>query len=370
MKFACNKSEFVQALQIAGRAAASKPQTPILSGIYLSAENDKLLIQATDYEIGVIIRLNVDIEEPGEVVVSGRYLQEVVRALPEEKISMDCDKATKVCKLSSGKSTFTLLGMAPDEFPQIRRLEGNQVFSVKNTLLREMIRKTIFSCASDESRPVFTGALLEVEESAVRMVATNTHRLALDEGAIDEPQEGKHSYIVPKRILDELQHIMTSEIESSVRISCASSEMSFELDNIYLTTRLIEGQFPDYRRVIPSNLTTRITLGREEFSAAVSRVSLIARSSDYNTIKLDFSEGQVHISSDNPVIGRAEEIVPAVIEGEGMGIAFNATYIIDVLKNIQGDTLLFSASAPLKPAMIREKENESFIYIVTPVRTK
>ena len=370
MKFSCLKSELVQALQIAGRASAVKPQTPILSGIYLNADEGSLKVQATDYEISVIISVNAEIESPGDIVVSSRYLQEVARSLPEEKVSFEYDAASKICKISSGKSTFTLLSMSSDEFPKIRRVNGKQCFNIKDTALRELIRKTIFSCASDESSPVFTGALFEIEENVVRMVATNTHRLSLDEDTIDEPQKGKHSYIVPKRILDELQHIMTSEIPSDVQVNCTDSEMSFELGNIYFTTRLIEGRFPDYHKVIPSSFPTRITLKTEEFLAAVSRVALIARSSDYNTIKLAFSMGQVHISSNNPIIGQAEEIVPAVIDGEDITIAFNSKYITDVLKNLRGDEFYFSVIAPLKPAAVREMGNEEFIYIVVPIRTK
>lgn len=370
MKLSCLKSEIVQALQTAGRAAANKPQTPILSGIYLCAQNHCLEIQATDYEIGVILKLPAEVETPGEVVVSGRYLQEVVRTLPEDNVLLEYNAETKICKISSGTSNFTLLSMNAADFPKIRRMDAAQSFTVKNILLRDLIRKTIFSCANEETRPVFTGALLEIEGRAVRMVATNTHRLALNEGAIEETQTEKKQYIIPKRILEELQHAMGSEIPEDVSVSCTHSEMSFAMDDVYFTTRLIEGQFPDYRRVIPSEFKTRVTLSTASFLAAVSRVALIARSSEYNVIKLDFSMGQVHISSDNPIVGQAEETVPAVIDGEDVQIAFNASYVTDVLKNLNGDKFFLSLEAPLKPAAVRETENENFIYIITPVRTQ
>ena len=370
MKISCLKSELVQALQIAGRSVANKPQTPILSGIYMRAEKDMLEIQATDYEIGVVLHITAEIDAPGEVVVSGRYMQEVVRTLPEENVQLDYDKSTKILKISSGNSNFTLLSMNAEDFPKISRLQEGKTFKVRSVVLKELVRRTTFACATDETRPVFTGALLELEGDKVRMVATNSHRLALHEEAIEEEQQEKCQYIIPKRVLEELQHIVAGEIPEEVTVSCTRSEMSFETERAYMTTRLIEGKYPDYRRAIPTDFATRVTLPTASFLSAVSRVGLIARSSEYNTIKLVFNMGEVHISSDNPIVGRAEETVKATIDGEDIDISFNASYLIDVLKVVNGDQFILMMNDSLKPAAVREPNNEDFVYIITPVRTK
>ena len=370
MKFSCLKSELVQALQIAGRSIASKPQTPILSGIYLHAVQDSLEVQATDYEIGVILHLKAEVETPGEIVVSGRYFYEVVRNLPDEEVIIQYDRSTEIVQISSGKSTFTLLSMKAADFPKIMRMKEGKRFNVSSIVLKELIRRTIFSCATDEQRPVFTGALLEIEGNKVRMVATNSHRLSFDEGTMEDEVEGLHQYVVPKRILEEIQHILSSEIPENVEITCTHSEMSFQMERIYLSTRLIEGRYPEYRRAIPSEFSRRVTLSTSAFLSAVSRVGLIARSSEYNTIKLMFNMGEVHIYSDNPVVGKAEETMQAVIEGDDIGIAFNASYLIDVLKIIDSESFILGMNDSLKAALIREPGNEDFLYVITPVRTK
>ncbi|MBR5163043.1 MAG: DNA polymerase III subunit beta, partial [Schwartzia sp.] len=183
-------------------------------------------------------------------------------------------------------------------------------------------------------------------------------------------QKEKCQYIIPKRVLEELQHVVAGEIPEEVTVSCTRSEMSFETERAYMTTRLIEGKYPDYRRAIPTDFATRVTLPTASFLSAVSRVGLIARSSEYNTIKLVFNMGEVHISSDNPIVGRAEETVKATIDGDDIDISFNASYLIDVLKVVNGDQFILMLNDFLKPAAVREPNNEDFVYIITPVRTK
>ncbi len=370
MKFSCLKSELVQAIQIAGRSIASKPQTPILSGIYIHANDDGLEIQSTDYEIGVILHVKAEVEKPGEIVVSGRYFYEVVRTLPDEEVMIEYDRSTEIIKISSGKSTFTLLSMKASDFPKIIPMREGKKFTVNSVVLKELIRRTIFSCATDETRPLFMGALLEIEGNKVRMVATNSHRLSFDEGNIESELEGLSQYVIPKRILEEIQHILSSEIPEKVEITCTQSEMSFNIERLYITTRLIEGRYPEYRRAIPSEFSKRVTLSTASFLSAVSRVGLIARSSEYNTIKLMFNMGEVHIYSDNPVVGKAEETMQAAIEGDDIEIAFNASYLIDVLKIINSESFILELNDSLKPALVREPDNENFIYVITPVRTK
>ena len=370
VKFSCLKSELSQAVQIASRSVANKPQTPIMSGIYLHAVDNMLELQATDYEIGVILHIPAEVEKNGEVVVSGRYLQEVVRTLPEEEVKVEYDHDTQILKISSGRSNFTLLSMNAADYPQITRIKESKHFKVSSAVLKDLIRRTTFACSSDETRPVFTGALLELENDSIRMAASNVHRLAVNEGKIEENAEEKNNYIVPKRVLEEFQHIMSSEVPEEVAVSCTRSEMSFETEKFYLTTRLIEGQFPDYRRAIPEQFATRVKMKTADFLAAVSRVGLIARSSEYNTVKLIFNMGEVHISSDNPIVGKAEETVPADIDGEDVKIAFNAAYLIDVLKIVNGEEFMLLMNDSLKPAAVRDLEKQDFVYIITPVRTK
>lgn len=368
MKLSCAKNELVNALQIVSKAVASKPQTPILSGIYLRAEAGVLELQATNYEIGLVSRIPAEIEEPGQITLSGRYFQEVVRKLPGDNVDISFNREEKIVHIRSNQANFTLLSMNASEFPTVKPVEGTLQFQIKDNILRSLIKKTVFACASDESRPIFTGCYLEVNDTKVTMAATNTHRLAVRYETFDQPI-GSIKIIIPSRILQELLHNMTSEIPTDVTVTCSYNQISFAFDNLYMTSRLIEGVFPDYRRVIPPEFATSVTLNSAAFSSAVDRVSLISRAGDYNIIKLEFANNQVHITSNNPDIGNAEEAVPASIEGPELTIAFNAHYIIDVLRNIDSETCQIRLNQPLSPAAVREQGDENYIYIVTPVRT-
>lgn len=368
MKFSCSNEHLVHAVQIVQKAVSSKPQMPILSGIYLNAQGNTLELQATDYELGISCKIDADIEEPGAIVLSGRYFQEVVRRLPGEKVTILTNKVDHTVKITSNTAQFNLLSLPAIEFPVLYPLDGTTTFNIRDNIFRELIKKTTFACSTDEARPVFTGALLEVNNSDVRMVATNTHRLALKREYLDSNGTDK-KIIIPAKILNELARIMVSEVPSDVVINCSRSQISFTFDDVYITSRLIEGQFPDYNRVIPPSFETEIVLNTEEFTDAVERVGLISRSGDYNVMKLSFKYDHVDITSNNPDIGKAEETVEVDLKGEEIDIAFNAKYISDILKNIDSKKIYFSLNTPLSPASIRPCDDETYNYIITPVRT-
>lgn len=368
MKITCAKSELTNALSIVSKAIASKPQTPILAGIFMRAENNILELHATNNEIGLVCRIPIEIEEPGQLVVSGRYFLEVIRKLPGDSLTLSYNRTEKIINITSNQSNFTLLSMNAAEFPTVKEIESNVQFTIKDTILRSLIKKTVFACSKDESRPVFTGCYLEVADNKVTMAATNMHRLAVKYEQFAEPL-GNIKVIIPANILQELLHNMTSDIPTDVQVSCNFNQISFSFDNIYMTSRLIEGAYPDYNYVIPPNHDTLVVLDSAEFNAAVDRVSLISKAGDYNVIKMEFANGQLHITSNNPEVGNAEETIPASIEGPEVTIAFNAQYLIDVLKIIDSKNCELRLTKPLAPMTVKEEKDDAFIYVVTPVRT-
>lgn len=368
MKISCSKTELINSLQFISKAVANKPQTPILAGIYLRAENGILELQATDYEISLVCKIPADIIEAGQITIAGRYFQEVIRKLPGDNVKIEFNNSENIVHIQSNLANFTLLSMNAADYPTITPIDGDIKFTIKDNVLRSLIKKTVFACATDESRPVFTGCYLEIAGTKVTMAATNTHRLAVKYETFDE-RIGNIKIIIPAKILQELLHNMTSEIPTDVTVTCNYSQISFAFENLYMSSRLIEGAFPDYNRVIPPDFTTTILVNTADFSAAVDRISLISRSGEYNIIKLDFSNSNVKISSNNPAIGNAEEYLPATIEGPDITIAFNAQYISDVLKNIDSPNCRIKLNSALSPAAIREESDTDFIYVVTPVRT-
>ena len=368
MKITCITREITNAVQIVSKSIASKQQTPILSGIHLQANNGTLELQTTNYELSMLVKIPAEIEEPGQIVLNGRYLQEVVRKLSGEKVTLTYKKEEKIVQIQSNAAKFTLLSMNATEFPTIQYLEGTLSFSMRSDILSSFIKKTVFSCATDETRPVFTGCYLEINDKLLTMAATNTHRLSVK----TEPMEdsiGNTKLIIPAKALNELLHIIGSDDSDDIRIICTRRQISFEFENVYMISRLIEGQFPAYQSAIPNSFQTEAVMKTDDFNDAVDRVSLISRANEYNIIRLVFSQGQLHIFSNNPEVGNAEEIIPATVTGPDVNIAFNAQYIADVLKNIDGEECTFSMNESLQPAAIHDSADSTFLYIVTPVRT-
>lgn len=368
MKFSCQKTSLVQALQMVTKAVSPKNQNPILSGIYIKAENNIVELQATDHEIGVICRLEANVEIPGIIVVAGKIFQDVVRKQPGVYIEINYNSQEKNVQLKSNHSQITLLSMPASDFPVIHKLDGVNSFTIMDNTLRELIDKTSFASSNEESRPVFTGCLLELNEESIVMVATDTKRLAVLSKIADE-SKGIRKMIIPAKILSEISKSINSDMPQQVKVNYNSNQISFEFDNTYITSRLIEGQFPDYHRVIPASFKTRIKINTEDFRAVLDRVAIISRTNDYNIASMSFANGQVRITSDNPELGNAEEVLPAEIDGEDIEISFNADFVTDVLKIISNKEFYMSINTPLSPVAIRIPEDESFTYIITPVRT-
>ena len=370
MNITCKKIELTSAISIVMKAVDSKPQTPILSGIYLKAEEGKLELHATNYEIGLVVRIDADIEASGTLVVPGRYFQEVVRRLPGETVSLAHDLEDMSISITSESASFKLRSMPANDYPTVKKAPGNIEFTIKDNTLRSLIKKTVFACGTDPTRPVFTGCSLAVDGTKLTMAATNTHRLAIKEVVFDE-ELGKIKLIIPSRILGEVLHTMSSEIPTDIEVTCSHNAISFSFENLFMTSRLIAGQFPDVHNVVPSSFTSEVLLSTQGFSSAVDRVSLISRSNNYNIIRFEFVGDSLHISSNSPDVGRAEETIPISKEGPDLSISFNAQYIMDVLKNIDSEKCRLSLGKNAYGAIaVREEKDNSFIYVVTPVRTQ
>ncbi len=368
MNIICKKDALQQAVQTVQKAIASKTPMPILTGIYLAARAGRLELQATDYEIGISCVIDAEVKEEGKTVLSGRYFQEMVRKLPGDSVNLISSEDTKTMTITAGPAQFNLLNLPAEEFPVLKPLQTDTTMTVKDNVLKELIKRTVFACSTDEARPIFTGALLDVREDKVTMVATNTHRLSIKHDKLDQVT-APFKMIIPGKILTELARLLVDDIPTDVTLSYRHNQVSFAFNDVYIISRLIEGQFPDYNRVIPESFATHAQLPADAFQSAVERVSLLAKDGDYNVIKMSFKDGEVVITSNNPDVGKAYEAVSIKLEGSDVEIAFNARYVTDILKNVDCDTLLFSLNTPLSAASIRPLDDESYDYIVTPVRT-
>lgn len=371
MKITCSQNDLMHAVLSVQKAVAIKTTHPVITGIYFFADQDTLELQATDYEIGISCTIPAKVEQSGKIVLSGKYLQELVRKLPGDEVKILSDEENKMIRITAGSAQFNLLSIPYEEFPVLKPFETDKNIVIQDHVFKDLIRKTVFACSNDEARPVFTGALLETDQQSqsIRMVATNTHRLALKQ--IKNISENKPlKMIISAKILNELAKLMTSDQQQDIKISWHKNQVGFQFDKIYMNANLIDGQFPDYNRVIPSNFETTAIIPTDHLLEAVERVALLAKDADYNVIKFHFTKNELIITSNNPDIGKASETLPLALQGKEIEIAFNARYIVDILKNIEQDQINFSLNSALSPASIQPHDDEAYIYIITPVRTK
>lgn len=369
MKFLCQREHLLNSIQIVQKAVSTKSTTPITGGIYIKAENGTVELQANDYETGIICSLPVHVFSNGTTVLASKYFSEIVRKLPGDTVEISSSTDNSTILIKSGNARYSLVSMPHEEFPLVQSIQSVNTYEIPENLLKNMIRQTTFACSQDDSRPVFTGVLLEIENEKMNMVATNTHRLAFRTGIINNHTMSSLKVIVPSKILNELNKILSAETEENVRINWYQNKLAFQFRDIYMETQLIDGQFPNYQQVIPKNFKTTVSVQTNTMAEIVERASLLTRDGDYNVVKMETKDMNITVTSNNPEVGAGYEEAEAKTEGEQITIAFNARYILDVLKVIDVTDIEISFTSPLTPAIIKPGELDHFMYVITPVRT-
>lgn len=367
MKFSCYKDDLRDALKAVMPAVAVKPQTPILSGVYVKAEDSAIEIHGNNYAIGVIAKIPASIEESGEVVVSGKKFQEFVANLSARTIS--CDVEDNVLHISSDGANVTLLTMPAEDSPKVKVIESADTFAVRQSVLHDLIRKTSFAASNDKgARPVFTGVNFDFHDGYLSCVATNTHRLAIAKIPFTCDRES-FNFVVPAAALNNvLARINPKDHEDNVTVSFTGRYVAFTVDNIFMTVRLREGQFPSIDRIIPTDSTTRVTVNVAEFKEALGIVGLMAKETEYNTAKLFVAADSIEITARSAEVGDAVKSVEATIEGNDLEIAFNVSYLADVLRVVDSEKINIAFNGQYSPAAVTMPGDDDFIYVVTPVR--
>ena len=368
MKFSCYKDDLNEAMQLLIKAVAVKPMTPVLAGIYLKAENSALELQANNFSTGIIIRIPASVESSGEVVVnSGKRFQDFVRIMPDETVTFSNEEGGNSLVIKSGGVSVELMTMEVSDFPKVKTPETARTFKILKRELGDLIRKTVFAAAKDESRPVFTGALFEVKGDKLSIVATNTHRLAFASKKLPENYTDV-SFVVPAEALRGLITNNPSAAENYVTVNCSLRYVTFTFDNVFVNSRLIEGLFPPYDKVIPESTVTHVRVDTAEFKQAIDFVALMSKDDEYNTVKFVFEGDGIAISANASEFGNAVRKIAAEIEGERLSISFNADYIADVLRVIDTKQTKIDLNDKFSPATFTEPGNDDFIYVATPVR--
>ncbi len=369
MNCICSQRDLKDALIAASKALPTKPQTPILNGIYIVAKNNQLEIQATDFALGVIAKIPAEIEDEGTIVVNGKNITEIISKLAGDIVTISTEEGNSAT-FKSEAASFSLYTMDAEDFPKVSVQEFQHSLFIKNNVLRKLIARSTFATSNDDSRPVFQGCSVTIEGSTITFVATNTHRLVVVKAKIEDNIEGENKFIVPAKTLNDLMWIINSAREDNgVKIEFSDKHIAFTVNNIFVTCRLIDGQFPPHEKVIPASCETYANLDISEFRSAISRVEIISKQTEYNTVRLKFDSEGLELSSDSYETGKVIEHVNAAVEGPGVEIAFNLRYIQDFLKIAGGDEVRIGMNDKLSPADFRITGDDDFIYIVTPVRT-
>lgn len=369
MKFSISRDSLFEAVQKVQSVVEKKNTIQILGNILCIAEKEKISLCATDLEVGVKVTIPAEIKEEGKVTLSAKHFTDIVKELPSEPLWIT-KKQNDWVEILSGKSRFNVVSLSADEYPQLPPFEEKKYHQAHSERLAEMIQKTSFAVSTDATRYHLNGVFFEkLDNQLMRMTATDGHRLSyIDHEVFLEMPEMKRGMIIPKKGLGELRKLLSENSENeTIGISFDRSHFFAQSGNTYLFVRLIEGEYPDYKQVIPKETTNTIQLNREDFLAAVKRVSLLAHEKSRG-IKLQFKENQVIINSSNPDMGEATEELDVEYQGDEVDIGFNAKYLLDCLPVIQSSTLEFKFKDRLSPGILQGVDQRNHSYIIMPMR--
>lgn len=362
------KANLQKAINVLQKVSQNKTSSNLPGAIYMTTKNGQVELQGNDFELGIRLTIDGDIKEPGTLVVGSRYFQELIRKLPGDTIELYKPENGNSLTITSGSSEFNLVTLHPDDFSLVEQIHDQDHVNIDSFAMKELIDLTNYAAATDEDRPVFTGALLEIKENEVTMVATDTHRMAVKKITIDEPATTPMRAIIPTKTLAEVSRLLPTDNPAMINIIWNRTQIVFNFESIYIISRLIEGTYPEYEKVIPSQFDSSAVIDRREFAGAVDRVSLLAKDISYNVIRYDWAESNVTLSTQNTEIGMAKEDVVVEFKGTPFTISFNGRYISDILRHSTGDNIhLFLKQNG--PVVIRQDNNPNYTYVVTPVRT-
>ncbi len=370
MKLTSSRAVLSDALQLVSRAVTGRSTLPILSNVLLEVKGQELRLLTSDLEMWVDCRVPVEHAQDGALTLPAKLLNEVVANLAGGDVSISTEAAggqENAITLTSSKSEYAIQGLAAEEFPAPPEPIGGVTLALEQARLRQLVRSTEFAASADETRAILTGILLTWEGTKLTMVATNMHRLAINSITLEGEAGPQVQVVVPARALREVLRSLSAEPEPGVRIQLGESQARFDLGRVVITSRIIEGQFPNYERVIPSEAEHTVRVERQALLAALRRADIVARA-EADKVALRIQPGALLIEAESPDVGRAREEVPIELEGEQTEIAFNAQYLIDMLEVVSQERVQLDLSGPLSPGVLKPVGDSTFLYLVMPLQ--
>jgi DNA polymerase-3 subunit beta len=362
MKLSVSKEKLLQGLQTVQNVVSTRTTLPILSNVLLEAADGQLRLTTTDLDVGMRGGIEAAIEKPGAATLPARRLFTIVRELPSAEIHLEIDSKS-VASIRCGPSFFKILGLPQEEFPPLPKFEGAKTFTLRQKDLKDGLRKTSYAISTDETRYVLNGILFSFKDNKLTLVATDGRRLALVDIELEFPRSHEVDIILPTKAVTELARLVSEE--GDVKMSVSENQVAFEVDGTLLVSKLIEGNYPNYRQVIPPEAKERITLERESFLNSVHRVSLLS-SEKSNSVKLVFSKNNIDIIANTPEVGEARESLPVSYKGRDFSVAFNPEFLMAPLRALPNDEVFLDLIDEMSPGVI--KVQSPFLYVLMPMR--
>lgn len=361
MKFKVEKTILLNGIQTVQNVITSKSALPILSNILLETQQDKLRLTATDLDIGISCVIPVDIQEAGAITIPAKRFGDIIKELPTDSVSISTKKNNQVT-INTDSCEFKIMGLSKEEFPKLPEFQNKEAVRLDQAALKEMLGLVSFAVSYDEARYILNGILFKIIKNNLTLVATDGKRLAVVEKKLNQSLDKDVQMVVPVKTIHELNRNLKEDGELSVILG--NNQVLFDLGSAIVISRLIEGEFPDYRQVIPPVVESKMKVNRGEFLLAVKRAALLA-TPDYQAIKLEVFKNKLVVSKSTPDIGESREEIPVEYKGRELVIGFNPGYLIDVLKNLHNEYLELELSDSEKPGVVR---TDGYVYIVLPMR--
>jgi len=363
MKFFVEKSELQEAISKVQKAITNKTTMPILEGILIKAENNKLILIGSNIELTIETKINADVIEDGSIVIDSKLFGEIIKKLPNSRIeihSIDDNSINIECL----KSKVTFIHMNADDYPKTPKINENMIFSIPQKLLKNMIKGTIFAIAQDETRPILTGVLFQVKNKKLNLVALDGYRVAVRTENINN--DNVINAVIPGKTLNEVAKIL-EESDEPVHITFTPNHILFNLGNTKVLSILLKGEFIKYESIIPNEYNLKAIVKKNEILNSIEIASLIGKEGNNNLVKLDIKDDIIIVTS-NSQLGTIREEVNTILQGESVKIAFNSKYLIDVFKIIEEEEIVMEFSSSISPCVVKNKENDNCTYLLLPVR--
>ena len=366
MKISLERDVLLGQLQTVSRVASTRSAIQALSGVQLAASSDLCELRATDMDVGLRVPLEAEVAREGVVVLPARLIVDVIRSLPAPTVSLELRPAEQDVEVVSGKATFHIRTLRTEDFPPFPEPDPESAVSLPAEAFVGTALKVAGSASRDETRPVLTGILVSASDRELRMVATDSYRLSVKETTLESPLASSFEVNVPARALQELARVAGHAEDEQVSVSVRQNQVLFVIGRVILSSRLIDGQFPNYRQLLPESFEHELRIAGGELTDVVRRISLLAQKNA--PLRLAFAPGELTVSAQTPDVGEAQESLPVAFEGEALEIGFNPEFLRAGLEAIDDGDVLLKLISPLRPGLIESADESRFQYLIMPIR--